>query len=74
MNSLDDDLLDRVKACRGAEETNDWEEDFLESVEGQLNKGRILSEAQMETLEKIEYKVNFGVESYWEEYGREGRY
>jgi len=64
------ELLDRVKHCQvhGAE-CNDWEDDFLESIESWLMKGWELKPAQLETLEKIEYLVEWGREQYWEEFG-----
>lgn len=65
-------MLDRVHYCQEhGVDCNDWEDDFLESVENWLMKGRELTPAQLETLEKIEYKVEFGLEAYWEEYGRD---
>lgn len=35
------------------EELTEWEEDFVESVRGQLQKGRELSDRQIEILERI---------------------
>jgi len=79
-NSLDDyvkklntrckaveDELNRVEYCieHGAD-CNDWEDDFLASVKDWLMRGRELSPLQIEALEKIE----FGLDAYWEEYGR----
>ncbi len=64
-------ILARVKNCQGDADVNDWEEEFLESIEERIMEGRFssLSDAQEETLEKIEYKVAHGLEAYWEEYG-----
>jgi hypothetical protein len=65
------ETLARVKNCQGDLDVNDWEEEFLESIETKIMDGRLteLSEAQEETLEKIEYKVAHGLEAYWEQYG-----
>jgi hypothetical protein len=32
---------------------SDWESGFVDSIEGQLNRGRILSQKQAEILERI---------------------
>ena len=66
--------LKRVEYCieHGAD-CNDWEDDFLENIKGWLMRGCPLSSSQFETLEKIEYKVEFGLESYWQEYGHGDR-
>jgi len=66
------ETLKRVEHCQEhGDECTDWEDDFLESVQNRLMKGTGLTEGQLETLEKIEYKVTFGTEAYWEEYGHE---
>jgi len=67
-------VIDRVQYCidNGAE-CNDWEENFLESVKDQLMQGHILTDAQIEKLEQIEYLVSWGRDSYWEEFGRGDR-
>jgi len=36
---------------------NDWEETFMESINDQLDRGRSLSEAQMEKLTEIWDKI-----------------
>lgn len=63
-------MIDRVQNCidNGAE-CNDWEDEFLGSIKDQLMQGRLLSERQLEALEKIEYLVSWGRDSYWEEFG-----
>ena len=63
-------MIDRVQNCidNGAER-NDWEDEFLGSIKDQLMQGRMLSERQLEALEKIEYLVSWGRDSYWEEFG-----
>jgi len=67
------DLLLRVEACiANSAECNNWEDDFLESVQDQLKKGREMSGAQIEHIEKIEYLVEWGRDAYWEEYGHGG--
>ena len=68
------DQLDRVEYCiEHGSECNQWEDDFLENIKDWLMRGQPLSDAQNETLEKIEYLVEWGRESYWEEYGRGDR-
>ena len=50
------DLIERVKYqidCNG--ETNDWEDEFLESVLKRLVNGGDLTPAQIRKLEEIEY-------------------
>jgi hypothetical protein len=69
------DLLQRIEHCMGNnEECNSWEDDFLESIHEQLMRGptRELSGPQMESLEKIEFLVEFGRDAYWEEFGDRG--
>jgi hypothetical protein len=64
------DLLERVRACSGSEELSEWEDDeFLPSIHVRLMKNRHLTDRQLEIFERIEYKVQFGIEAYWEEYG-----
>jgi hypothetical protein len=65
------ELLSRVEYCiEHGSDCNDWEDDFLESIKTQIMNGkRELSPDQLETLEKIEYKVEWGTEAYWQEYG-----
>jgi hypothetical protein len=58
------DLIDRIDETLVDDELNDWEEEFLKSIRGQVMQGRTLSEKQMETLDKIEYVVAFG-RDYW---------
>jgi len=63
-------MIDRVQYCiDNSAEFNDWEDEFLGSIKDQLMQGRILSERQLEALEKIEYLVSWGRDSYWEEFG-----
>ncbi len=66
--------LDRVKYCvENCTELNDWEDAFLTSIQDQLMGGRILTERQVGALERIEYLVSWGRDSYWEEFGRGDR-
>jgi len=65
-------LIDRVKeSIDDSGELTDWEVDFLDSVYTQLIEGRRdnLSEAQADTLDKIEFKRAEGEQAYWEEFG-----
>jgi len=65
-------MLTRVEECQASgDECTDWEDEFLESIQNRLMKGAELSPAQLETLEKIEYKIAFGQDAYWEEYGHD---
>ncbi len=67
-----DALIERVENCiNNSAECNAWEDDFLESVKGQLEEGRKMSEAQIDHIEKIEYLVEWGRDGYWEEFGRD---
>ena len=61
-------LLRRVDRCSEYTDTTAWEDDFLESIREQLVDGRELTAKQTATLERIEYKVAFGVTAYWEGY------
>lgn len=64
------EYIDRVEHCQNDNaELNGWEDEFLESLKDQLESGKSISEKQLETLEKIEYKVEWGEASYWEEFG-----
>ena len=65
--------LDRVDYCieHGAE-CNDWEDDFLESVREWIKGDNEPTLKQQETIEKIEYLVEWGRDLYWEEYGYGG--
>lgn len=67
-------MVARVEHCQAENsELNGWEDEFLESVLDWLTGGRKLSDSQLETLEKIEYKVEWGIKAYWEEYGNADR-
>jgi len=50
--------LTRVEylAYEGVDGFNEWEEEFVESIEARLRKGYELSEAENECLEKLEAK------------------
>lgn len=61
--------LTRIEECKGSDETNDWEEEFLHSIQKRVESGKPLTDSQEETLQRIEYKVEFGEDAYWEEYG-----
>jgi hypothetical protein len=66
------EMLARVEHCQAnGDECTDWEDEFLESIQNWLMKGSSLTEGQLETLEKIEYKVEFGQAAYWEEFGND---
>lgn len=55
------DLIDRVNHCQhNNAELNGWEDDFLDSIEEQLEKGRTLTSRQLEKLEQIEIIVTEG--------------
>ena len=72
MEQLDanQEYIDRVEHCQlDNGELNGWEDEFLESLKDQLESGKEMSEKQLETLEKIEYKVEWGEKTYWEEFG-----
>ena len=79
MNSIDKhweqleenrEIIDRVENCiQNNSDTNDWEDQFLESIQNQLMEGRKLSSRQLTQLEKIEYLVEWGRDAYWEVYG-----
>lgn len=43
----------KVGTDRGGIELTEWEEQFIESIEGQLDKKRQLSERRLEILEKL---------------------
>lgn len=56
-----EELLKRIQHCQeNSHELNGWEDDFLDSIEEQVEKGRKLSFKQMEKLEQIEYVVTEG--------------
>ncbi len=65
------DFEDRITECiDNPEDLNNWEEEFLESILIHVaGEGRLLTSSQSDTLEKIEYKVEWGMEAYWEEFG-----
>ncbi len=64
------EMLKRVEYCREhGNECNAWEDDFLESIHDWLMKGWALSDAQLDTLEKVEYLIEWGREAYWEAFG-----
>lgn len=66
------ELIERVEYCQEhGDECNDWEDEFLESIKDWLTKGSELTSAQFETLEKIEYIVEWGRAAYWSEVGDE---
>lgn len=47
---------ERIKWVMGGidiEDLTNWEQEFLESIEAQSDKGKFLSDRQMEILEKI---------------------
>lgn len=46
-------MVEDIRDVSGDIELNDWEEEFLDSIEERLENGRNLSERQAETLEKI---------------------
>jgi predicted DNA binding protein len=52
-------MLDAVKdankigTSRGGIELSEWEESFIESIEEQLDKKRVLTERQREVLKKL---------------------
>jgi len=63
-------MVDRVQHCIDeGHECNDWETEFLSSIMDWLMQGRPLSDRQQTALEKIEYLVSWGRESYWTEFG-----
>jgi hypothetical protein len=47
-------MLDRIRDCKELCELNDWEEEFLDSLEEQVKRGRELTEKQIQKLEQIE--------------------
>jgi hypothetical protein len=66
------EMIKRVEYCQeNGNECNDWEDDFLESIHNRLMKGIELSDGQSETLEKIEFLVEWGRDAYWKEFGRD---
>ena len=62
-------LIDRIQeSMDDSEGLNDWEVDFLESIQTQLNGSRdVLEDAQLEKLEDIEYIRAEGREAFWDE-------
>ena len=46
-----------VEACAGSGKLSSWEQDFIDSIGDQLDRGGTLSERQVEVLEKIYQKV-----------------
>lgn len=53
-------LLDRIAESQESGETNDWEDEFLDSIYDQVERGYDLSDRQMEKLEEIEDEIAFG--------------
>lgn len=82
MRSLDDrhfdflaeqrGVLSRIEACiNNSGDLNEWEDSFLESIQNRVMGGKTLTSAQEDKLQQIEYVIEFGRESYWEEFGEE---
>jgi hypothetical protein len=52
--STHDDHITMVEDCENREsKLTDWERTFIDSIKAQLTQGRVLSERQAETLDKI---------------------
>lgn len=74
VKDFDDVILSemgRVQHCMdNSVNLNSWEDDFLENILNTfLLKGIHLTEPQKEKLEEIEYIVEWGRDSFHEEYG-----
>ena len=70
-------LIDRIRESIGdSGELNDWECEFLDSILNQLleNRRQTLTDGQVESLEKIEFKRAEGIDAYWDEYGEHKEY
>ncbi len=61
-------LLDRISNCQNNnEDLNNWEDDFLESIENWLrSEGHGLSDNQLNKLEQIELVVAEGRQAAWD--------
>ncbi len=53
MNRTINTLRNWIDACSASPYLTEWEEEFIESIERQLNEKGTLSIAQEETLERI---------------------
>lgn len=47
-------LIARIQSCMDSPETNDWEEDFLQSIYNQVMDGKTLTDAQMDKFDQVE--------------------
>lgn len=55
LECIDKDLLDRINICQfDGLDLNDWENEFLDSIEAQVRAGRKLTDNQIDKLEQIE--------------------
>lgn len=70
-------LINRIReSIDDSGELTDWECEFLDSILNQLleNRRQTLTDGQVETLEKIEFKRAEGIDAYWDEYGEHKEY